>query len=157
MDEAIILSNQEKLDEDKLSSLIVELSQQYVSIRSEYIKPEVIAKYKYKQVAYTQEEIDFIFACSYLPIDKFNFSQEQVAKVFGFRSNKFAKLGIFPIRCHEAYTKLEDLSNRKSLVPNNPESKGIMIGVNQLRNRKQKLRRLHKQYWMLGHYILIVR
>ncbi|MDD7026407.1 MAG: hypothetical protein PUI46_04860 [Lachnospiraceae bacterium] len=127
MDKAIILSNQGKLDEDKLSPLIAELSQQYASIRSEYIKPEVIAKYKYKQVAYTQEEIDFIFACSYLLIDKFNLSQEQLAKVFGFRSNKFAKLGIFPIRCHEAYTKLEDLSNRKSLVPNNSESEGIMI------------------------------
>ncbi|MDY3275646.1 MAG: hypothetical protein SOX33_07575 [Agathobacter sp.] len=127
MDKAIILSNQGKLDKDKLSSLITELSQQYASIRSEYIKPEVIAKYKYKQVAYTQEEIDFIFACSYLLIDKFNLSQEQLAKVFGFRSNKFAKLGIFPIRCHEAYTKLEDLSNRKSLVPNNPESEGVMI------------------------------
>ncbi|MBQ1172744.1 MAG: hypothetical protein IIX48_09150 [Lachnospiraceae bacterium] len=127
MDKATILSNQGKLDEDKLSSLIAELSQQYASIRSEYIKPEVITKYKYKQVAYTQEEIDFIFACSYLLIDKYNLSQEQLAKVFGFRSNKFAKLGIFPIRCHEAYTKLEDLSNRKSLVPNNPESEGIMI------------------------------
>ena len=105
MDKDIILSNQGKLDEDKPSPLINELSQQYASIRSEYIKPEVIAKYKYKQVAYTQEEIDFIFACSYLLIDKFNLSQEQLAKVFGFRSNKFAKLGIFPIRCHEAYTK----------------------------------------------------
>lgn len=57
MDKAIILSNQGKLNEDKLSSLIADLSQQYASIRSEYIKPEVIAKYKYKQVAYTQEEI----------------------------------------------------------------------------------------------------
>lgn len=35
MDKAIILSNQGKLDEDKRPSLIVELSQQYASIRSE--------------------------------------------------------------------------------------------------------------------------
>lgn len=47
-----------------------------------------------------------------------------IIKVFGLRSNKFAKLGIFPIRCHEAYTKLEDLSNRKSLVDSlNKETK----------------------------------
>lgn len=127
MDKAVILSNQGKLDKDKLSSLIAELSQQYASIRNEFIKPEVTAKYKYKEVAFTQEEIDFIFACGYLLIDKFNLTQKQVAKVFGLRSNKFAKLGIFPIRCHNAYTKLEDLSNRKSLVPNNPESEGIKI------------------------------
>ena len=80
MDKDIILSNQGKLNEDKLSPLITELSQQYASIRSEYIKPEVIAKYKYKQVAYTQEEIDFIFACSYLLIDKFNLSQANLLK-----------------------------------------------------------------------------
>lgn len=116
-----------KLDKDKLSILIEDLSVKYQQFRNQYIRPVVEKQYKYKELAYTQEEVDFIFNCSYCLIDKFNLSQRMLAKIFNIRENKFSKLGCFPVRCHDAYTKLDDISNRKCLVPNNTNSIGIQI------------------------------
>ena len=116
--------NKGKLDTKKLTT---DLSQMYAQIREEYIKPLVIKYYKYKNIAYTQNEVDFIFQCSYRLIEKFGLSQNNLSKIFGMKPNKFAKLGCFPKRSYDAYTKLNDVYARKSLIPNDTNSEGIRI------------------------------
>lgn len=104
-------------------TLIKDLSAKYADLREKYIKPEVDEKYHYKLIAYTQEEVDFIFQCGYKLIERFGLSQNEIAAVFGMNSNKFAKLGCFPMRCYQAYTKFAG----KSLIPNDTKSEGIRI------------------------------
>lgn len=116
--------NKGKLDTKKLTT---DLSQMYAQIREEYIKPLVTKYYKYKNIAYTQDEVDFIFQCSYRLIEKFGLSQNNLSKIFGMKPNKFAKLGCFPKRSYDAYTKLNDVYARKSLIPNDTNSEGIRI------------------------------
>ena len=135
-----------KVDKDKLRTLIAELAFKYKELRNQYIKPVVEKEYKYKELLYTQEEVDFIFACSYTLLDKFNMSQSMLCEIFlgkkrerkynpktgkeewvRTKENKFSKLGCFPVRCHDAYTKLDDESARKSLIPNDSNSIGIQI------------------------------
>lgn len=121
------LNDKGKLDKTKMETLISDLSVKYQALRNQYIKPVVEKEYKYKELLYTQEEVDFIFVCSYALIDEFGVSQVQLAKIFGLNKNKFSKLGCFPVRCHDAYTKLDDESARKSLIPNDSNSTGIQI------------------------------
>ena len=135
-----------KVDKEKLRTLIAELAFKYKELRNQYIKPVVETEYKYKELLYTQEEVDFIFACSYPLLDKFNMSQSMLCEIFfgkqrerkfnpdtkkeewkRTKENKFSKLGCFPVRCHDAYTKLDDVSSRKSLIPNDSNSVGIQI------------------------------
>lgn len=135
-----------KVDKDKLRILIAELASKYKELRNQYIKPVVEKEYKYKELLYTQEEVDFIFACSYTLLDKFNMSQSMLCEIFfgkqrerkynpktgkeewvRTKENKFSKLGCFPVRCHDAYTKLDDVSARKCLIPNDSNSIGIQI------------------------------
>lgn len=135
-----------KVDKDKLRTLIVELASKYKELRNQYIKPVVEKEYKYKELLYTQEEVDFIFACSYPLLDKFNMSQSMLCEIFfgkqrerkfnpdtgkeewkRTKENKFSKLGCFPVRCHDAYTKLDDVSARKCLISNDSNSIGIQI------------------------------
>lgn len=111
----------------QIEALIKDLSDRYAVLRSRYLKPVVLQKYKYKTIAYTQEEVEFIFQCSYKLIEKFGLSQDKVSAVFGIKPNKFSKLGCFPMRCYQAYVKLDDKSARKSLVPDDVESEGIRI------------------------------
>lgn len=117
----------DKGKQDKHLSLIADLSDKYKELRDRYIKPVVEKQYKYKGLLYTQEEVEFIFICSYALIDKFGLSQAELAKIFGLNKNKFSKLGCFPVRCHDAYTMLDDVHRRKSLVPDDSNSRGIQI------------------------------
>lgn len=121
------INDKGKIAKNKIVSLINDLSVRYKQLRQQYIRPIVEEKYKYKSLLYTQEEVEFIFICSYHLIDKFGFSQEDLAKIFGINKNKFSKLGCFPARCYDAYTKLDDVSARKSIIPNNTNSVGIQI------------------------------
>lgn len=116
--------NKGKFNTDKLTT---DLSQMYAQIREVHIKPLVTQYFKYKNIAYTQVEVDFIFQCSYRLIEKFGLSQNNLSKIFGMKPNKFAKLGCFPKRSFDAYTKLDDVSARKSLIPNDTNSEGIRI------------------------------
>lgn len=113
-----------KIDTDKL---VAELSKAYAKLRDKYIKPVVTKVYKYKSVAYTQEEIDFIFQCSYRLIEKFGLSQANVSTIFFLYPNKFSKLDCYPMRSYNAYTKLDDSNARRSLVPFDTRSEGIQI------------------------------
>lgn len=116
--------NKGKFNTDKLTT---DLSQMYAQIREVHIKPLVTQYFKYKNIAYTQVEVDFIFQCSYRLIEKFGLSQNNLSKIFGMKPNKFAKLGCFPKRSYDAYTKLNDVYARKSLIPNDTNSEGIRI------------------------------
>lgn len=56
---------------------------------------------------HTQYEMEFILACSYKLIEKFNFKQADLAKVFSLKPNAFSKLGVYPVRSYNAYNKLQ--------------------------------------------------
>lgn len=114
-----------KKDKGRKELLISDLAGRYKAIRDTYIKPVVEKVYKYKNVAYTQEEVDFIFICSYWLIDKAGLSQDDIANIFGFSKNKFAKWECYPQRCHDAYNKLDNEGFPKPLIPNDYESVGI--------------------------------
>lgn len=64
---------------------------------------------------HTQYEMEFILACSYKLIEKFDFKQADLAKVFGLKPNEFGKLGVYPIRSYKAYNKLQ--SGYLSMLP----------------------------------------
>lgn len=76
---------------------------------------------------YVADYVEFIFGVSYLLFNKFHFSQNEVSEILGIKPTKYAKLGIYPYRCYSAYTKLDDKKNRKSLVPDDFNSRGIQI------------------------------
>lgn len=108
---------------DSLS--IDEWTKMAASIKSD-VEDEV-CKRGNKRSIYVEEYVQFIFGVSYLLFDKFHLSQSQVSKILGITPTKFSKLDIFPYRSFQAYTKLNDKANRKSLIPNNVNSEGIRI------------------------------
>ena len=105
------------IDTDKLIS---DLSEQYSVLRSKLITEIQLSGDK--KTIHTEEEIDFIFWCSYLLIDKFKLSQSKVERIFGF-SKPFGESDLFPDRCHSAFTK----NDYFSLIPNRTDSLGIEI------------------------------
>lgn len=80
-----------------------------------------------KKSIYVEDYVQFIFGVSYLLFDKFHLSQSKVSKILRITKTKFSKLDMFPYRSFQAYTKLDDVSKRKSLVPDNVDSVGIRI------------------------------
>lgn len=80
-----------------------------------------------KKSIYVEDYVQFIFGTSYLFFDKYHLSQGKVSKILGIKPTKFAKLDIFPQRSYLAYTKLDDESKRKSLIPDRINSEGIRI------------------------------
>ena len=106
------------IDTDKLIS---DLSEQYSVLRSKLITE--IQFSGDKKTTHTEEEMDFIFWCSYLLIDKFGFSQNDLSKIFGIKANKFPEFDLYPDRCHSAFTK----NDYFSLIPNRTDSIGIEI------------------------------
>lgn len=74
-----------------------------------------------------REEVQFIFACCYLLIDKYNLPQGKLASIFGLRANDFSKLDIFPERSYHAFTKLKMEGRKKKLVPWSSDTLGIKI------------------------------
>lgn len=105
-------------DGDKL---ICDLSEQYSVLRAKLI--DEIRLGGDKKSTHTAEEMDFIFWCMYLLIDKFALSQNQLAKIFGIKANKFSYFDLFPDRCHSAFVK----SDYVSLIPNKTDSIGLKI------------------------------
>lgn len=86
-------------------AVIEDLSKRYKNIA---LKIEnMIRSLENKKAKHTQYEMEFILACSYKLIDMFQFKQADLAKVFGLKPNSFSKLGVFPVRSHEAYNKLQ--------------------------------------------------
>lgn len=76
-----------------------------------------------KKSIHTAEELQFIFSCSWLLIEKYKVSQATLATIWGMKENQFSKLDIYPIRAYEAYTKKTD----KHLSPLQENSKGARI------------------------------
>lgn len=105
-------------DDDKL---ICDLSEHYSVLRVKLI--DEIRLGGDKKSTHTAEEIDFIFWCSYLLIDKFDFSQNDLLKIFGIKANKFRDFDLYPDRDHSAFTK----NDYFSLIPNRTDSIGIEI------------------------------
>ena len=88
------------IDTDKLTS---DLSEQYSVLRSKLITE--IQLNGDKKTTHTEEEIDFIFWCSYLLIDKFGMTQNNLSEIFGIKTNKFPEFDLYPDRCHSAFAK----------------------------------------------------
>lgn len=96
-----------------------------VSLKSA-VGDEVCEKGNKKSI-YVEDYVQFIFGVSYLLFDKYKLSQKEVSAILGVPVNKYSKLGIFPQRCYQAYTKLDNISSRKSLKPEDFNSIGIQI------------------------------
>lgn len=101
--------------------LISDLSEQYLVLRNKLIAEIQLSGDK--KTTHTEEEIDFIFWCSYLLIDKFNISQNELSKIFGIKAHKFRDFDLYPNRCHSAFAKIAYVS----LVPNRTDTIGIEI------------------------------
>jgi hypothetical protein len=90
------------------------------------VESEISKKGNNKSI-YVKDYIEFIFGVSYLLFDKFKLSQAKVSDILYINTSKFSKLGIFPYRCYNAYTKLDDKEKRRSLKHDDTDSVGIHI------------------------------
>ncbi len=105
----------------QIDILIKELSEEYKNISVQVV--DEIRKAGNKKSVHVQEELEFIFICSYLLIDKYKITQKKVASIWGMKENEFSKLGIYPQRCHDAYNR-QSLVGVKSLSPLQDKPKG---------------------------------
>lgn len=126
------------IDTDKLKS---DLTEQYSVLRSKLITEIQLSGDK--KTTHTEEEIDFIFWCSYLLIDKFDFSQNDLSKIFGIKANKFPEFDLYPDRCHSAFTK----NDYVSLIPNKTDTIGIEI-ARVINNRIQSVYAC-REFWAI--------
>ncbi len=101
------------------------LAKEYETISGHIV--EAIRRAGNRKSIHIREEVQFIFACCYLLIDKYNLPQEKLASIFGIRANDFSKLDIFPERSHHAFTKLKMEGAKKKLVPWDSDTVGIQI------------------------------
>lgn len=109
-------------DEDKL---LRALSEQYQEIRC-HVAEEIEAHGKSK-FSHVLEELQFIFTCSYLLIDKCGLTQGRLADVWGMDKRNFSKLDIYPQRCRDAYNRNSSGAERKVLVPDKDNYVGVQI------------------------------
>lgn len=97
------------------------LKKEYEAISSLVVSE--IRKAGNDKLKHVLEEIQFIFACSYLLMKKYGVSQGKLASIWGINKNKFSELDIYPDRSYAAYAK-EDY---KPLSPLREKSKGVQI------------------------------
>lgn len=98
----------EKLIDNKLDieKVIKDLSKKYEAISYKIV--DEIRQSGDKKSTHIQEEIEFIFACSYRLLDAYAIKQFEIGKIFDLRPNEFKKLGLYPMRSHDAYCKLDN-------------------------------------------------
>lgn len=104
------------LDKDALSCL----GEKYNLIRSEYIIPWAGDQYKNKLL---RQEFDFLFACSYTLMEKFEAQQEMLNSIWGIDGRKLGRYDWYPNRSFIAYNSMCD----KTMQPDGGISEGAMI------------------------------
>lgn len=82
------------------------LKQDYKLIRDMVI--DDIRESGNKKSTYTDELLEFLFICIYKLIAGLGMSQKEAGEIFGLRANDFSKLGIFPDRCFNSFSKEAD-------------------------------------------------